>query len=71
MQSLLADKRLLICVLRLTLNENGILAYGEVVRLDGSRVGLFHEWRALPQLLESWSARQDEEDRWNNPPDPS
>jgi hypothetical protein len=69
-QSLLADKRLILVLLRLTLDENGRLVHGEVIRPDGSRIGVFHEWRALSPLLDTWAVHQAEEDRWNNPPDP-
>lgn len=70
MQFLLADKRLKLLVLRLTLDGSGSLVHGEVIEPDGTRIGLFHEWRALPQLLATWAERQAEEDRWDTPPDP-
>lgn len=51
MHDRLADKRQVILILRLTLNEQGQLLHGEVTELEGRVIGRFVDWSQFVQLM--------------------
>ncbi len=52
------DKRYLILVLRLLVDQQGLLQYGEVVETDGQRVGRFQHLGELEGMIERWREQQ-------------
>jgi hypothetical protein len=50
----LADTRQVAVVLRLTLDENEQFTYGELVDLEGRRIGRFVDWLELKTLVQAW-----------------
>jgi hypothetical protein len=67
MQNHLADKRQATLILRLTLDGRGHFMHGEVVDLDGVRIGRFIEWLDLTGLVRVWLTGQDTDDGLNLP----
>ena len=62
MQNRLADKRQVILILRLTIDERGQLRQGEVVKLEGEVLGHFLDWSQFTQLIQTWVITQAKED---------
>ena len=67
MQNHLADKRQATLILRLTLDGRGHFMYGEIVDLDGKRIGRFIEWPDLTGLVRVWVVGQEEDHGLNLP----
>lgn len=59
MDNHLADKRHIILILRLAIDEDEQLMYGEIVELGGTIIGRFMEWPKLPEVLQTWLTNQD------------
>jgi hypothetical protein len=57
MHDRLADKRQVILILRLTLDERGQLVHGEVARLEGEVLGRFVDWSQFAQLIPEWLSK--------------
>jgi hypothetical protein len=58
MHERLADKRQVILILRLTLDERGQLAHGEVAKLEGEVIGRFSDWSQFAQSVPEWLGKQ-------------
>ena len=67
MQNHLADKRQATLILRLTLDGRGHFMHGEIVDLDGERIGRFIEWHKLTGLVRIWLISQEADDSVNSP----
>lgn len=53
-QNTLSDHRPITFVVRLVVDRRDQLVYGEVVDSEGTTLGRFREWDALPNLLRAW-----------------
>ena len=63
----LADRRYVSVVLRLVLDEHGLLIHGEVVGDATTRPARFSGWPGLTRALQAWLAGQEQPDT-NTPP---
>lgn len=54
MQHSLADKHQVSLILRLTLDGDGSFVHGELVDLQGKRIGRFIDWQELTRMLRVW-----------------
>lgn len=58
----LADRRQVTVLLRLVLDRQGELVYGQVVDVRGVTQGRFIEWRLLTRLVRGCLASEEQED---------
>lgn len=58
MDNHLADQRHTTLILRLAINRDAQLVYGELVNLEGVSIGYFMEWPKLTEVLQAWLASQ-------------
>lgn len=58
MQNGLANRRQVALIVRLTLDGQGQFINGEVVSLEGIRIGRFIEWPKMMDLVQVWLADQ-------------
>ena len=59
MDNHLADKRHITLILRLAIDKDDQLVYGELVDLGGVAIGRFVEWPKLAQIIQTWISSQD------------
>jgi hypothetical protein len=50
----LADKRQIILIVRLTVDRQGQLLYGEIIDTEGTVIGRFAEWQRLWATIRTW-----------------
>ena len=58
MDNHLADKRHITLILRLAIDKDAQLVYGELVNLEGVSIGHFMEWPKLTEVIQTWFASQ-------------
>ena len=58
MDNHLADKRHITLILRLAIDKDDQLVYGELVDLRGVSIGRFVEWPKLAQIIQTWISSQ-------------
>ena len=59
MDNHLANKRHITLILRLAIDKDDQLVYGELVDLGGVSIGRFVEWPKLAQVIQTWMTNQD------------
>ena len=66
---MLYDRRQVIVILRLVVDNRGRLSHGEAVDLEGVTFGRFTDWRRISPIVRAWVQRQ-AADGQSNPFDP-
>ncbi len=67
MDNHLADKRHITLILRLAIDRDTQLVYGELVNLEGVSIGRFMEWPKFTEVLQAWLASQGNGQAHHNP----
>jgi hypothetical protein len=58
MDNHLADRRHIALILRLAIDKDVQLVYGEVIDLGGASIGHFVEWSKLAGIVQTWISCQ-------------
>lgn len=67
MDNHLADQRHITLILRLAIDRDAQLVYGELVDLAGVSIGHFMEWPKLTEVIQTWLTSQGNGQTHHNP----